>query len=75
MPPDIDTGSLQGRNTLSTNRQICARGVFRSQTPRAFRERLFDLSYIFFNEQVSPLIDAHKMLQRIGADDSLSPDL
>ena len=27
--------SLQGRNTQSTNRQICARGVFRSQTPRA----------------------------------------
>ena len=73
--PDIDTGSLQGRNTLSTNRQICARGVFRSQTPRAFRERLFNFSYIFFNEQVSPLIDGHKILQRIGADDGLSPDL
>ena len=70
--PDIDTGSLQGRNTQSTNRQICARGVFRSQTPRAFRERLFDFSYIFFIEQVSPLIDGHKVLQRIGSDDGLS---
>ena len=70
--PDIDTGSLQGRNTQSTNRQICARGVFRSQTPRAFGERLFHFSYIFFIEQISPLIDGHKVFQRIGSYDGLS---
>ena len=32
----LDTGPPQERNTSCTNRQICARGVFRSQTARPF---------------------------------------
>ena len=76
---------LQGRNTQSIN-EVCAMGVFRSQTARplwwrSLRSRLFDwpsslhAPHIVPDQQIPSLVDGHEPLQRVAADDGLAPDL
>ena len=50
-----------GRNTLSINRQICAMGVFRSQTPRALVSAFVSRScraYAFHLGRIRPFLYA-----------------
>ena len=49
-------------------------GCISLSNAEGFGERLFHFSYIAWIEEIPALIDRHKTLQRIPADNRLSPD-